>query len=185
MAKYYNKMQVDPTQVFLRREIDGYVYIPDDSGNFNLSSQEGIAFSTIMVEGSTQITSGPFGAGSSGSVTLSSTSRGSTSQIPPVFRSVVAARKSPNSFNLKIVLSKMHKGPSGKSHFDAISQTYMEITEKNARVSDIKEYVQRCWEDQGDLAIVTSDGLCLEDCDGTRGQLKACQLIKILIVISV
>ena len=80
------------------------------------------------------------------------------------FCSVVAPRKGA-TFNL----AKMERGPSGKCHFHMMNQTFMELTEKNARVSDITEYIQNCWGEQEEHIIVIADGLRAEDCDCTRG----------------
>ena len=155
------------------------MYIPDDNGNFTLAAEEGITFSTIVVEGSPVQKAPVF---SHSPMTLSSNVLGSggshsgssgtkSGQIPPAFRSITARRTGSNfSFNLKIVLAKMSRGPSDKCHLKSISQTFMDLTEKNARLSDILDYVNACWDDQGELSIVTSDGLCLEDSEGTRGQ---------------
>ena len=149
------------------------MYLPDDNGDFNLNSQEDITFSTLVVEG-------PSPQALESSVVQSPTTLSSavpyrhlshpshSGVVPPVFRSVVAPRKGA-TFNLKVLLAKMERGPSGKCHFHMMNQTFMELTEKNARVSDITEYIQNCWGEQEELIIVTSDGLRVEDCDGTRG----------------
>ena len=142
--------------------------------DFNLVSHDRLlTFSTICVEGPefatphSTLTSRP-------STSLSSTSWRPSGPVPPVFRSIVSSRKgSAASVNLTLIYASMERGPLGKPHFVPLSQTYLEVTEKTARVSDIADHVQNSWgEDVGgdELVLVTADGLRLEDSEGTRGQ---------------
>ena len=44
-------MQVDPSTVWLRDDMQGKAYIPDDSGNFNISEEDLLPYEILFVEG--------------------------------------------------------------------------------------------------------------------------------------
>ena len=89
------------------------------------------------------------------------------SQTPPVFRSITSRKGGPTVL-LKVLLAQMKRGQTGKNHFYTRCQTFLDINERNTRVS---EQVQARWgaESRDQLVLVTGDGLQIKDCEGTRG----------------
>lgn len=133
----------------------GNPYFPNSDGTFsNLPP-----YAVLRVDG----TRVPSSSGRGSSLTLSSTPASSSSSLP-AFRSVVA--KKTNSFSLKIVRANMHRRPSGKPDFQALSQTHVELVEATANLEYIMTIVERKWPDH---IIVTSDGLALDDSPSTQG----------------
>ena len=59
---------------------------------------------------------------------------------------------------------------SGKVEFTHEAQMHMDVSEPNANVVHITKEVQQGWGER--YMIVTSDGLELEDCEGTQGEQK-------------
>ena len=62
---------------------------------------------------------------------------------PPSFRSVVAAKRSPAVFTLKIVKAQMQRLGRGKVSFNAINQMNIELQEETANLDGLKTCYQR------------------------------------------
>ena len=166
---------VSVSEVWLKDDITGKVYFPEEHGSFHLADIEG--YPTLTVEGPdmSQSTSlprrgNPFLRATSSTVS-STLSAGSSGSSPgaPIFRSVVAPRKG-STLCVKIVKAKVKKGGNRKKpEFLPISQTYVEVTESTATLDHILNMVKRRWGDQ--YVLVTSDCIQLEDSPATQGLL--------------
>ena len=100
------------------------------------------------------------------SLNASSSSALPSASSPPLFRSVIASRKSPSSFNLKVVKAEMKRN-GRKIEFKPKQQTFIEIVETTANVEHILGVVRRRW--GPDYVMVTQDGLEVEDAPATQG----------------
>ena len=123
-----------------------------------------MSFATLIVEGPSQ---GPGPV--TGRHTLSSLppSASGSSMTPPSFRSVVAAKRSPAVFTLKIVKAQMQRLGRGKVSFNAINQMNIELQEETANLDFILAAIQKQWGTE--YTLVTNDGLELDNSPATRG----------------
>lgn len=166
-------LQVNPSEAWLRDEVDGTVYLPQPDGNFNLQEAGVPSYASLIVEGPSAQhprTNLPPASRSNSAATmsLSSTPGPSTSTqglSSPSFRSVIAAKRGP-SFNLKIIKAKMIR-TGKKVEFKPVHQTFIELVEATANVDHILGVVQRKW--GANFILVTQDGLRLEEAPGTQG----------------
>lgn len=174
-------LQVNPSEAWLRDDVHGSVYLPQPDGSFNLQEAGVSSYASLTVEGPSALqlprTSLPparssLGAGTGGTMSLSSTPGPSTSAqgSSTPFRSVIAPKRSP-SFNLKIIKAKMIKN-GRKVEFKPVHQTLIELVETTANVDHILGVVQRKWDTN--FILVTQDGLKLEDAPGTQGTYVTC-----------
>ena len=101
-------LQVNPSEAWLRDDVDGSVYFPQPDGNFNLQEAEVSLYASLIVEGPSALqlphTNLPTLSRSS-SVAMSALSSTpaagpSTNAQASNFRSVIASKRAP-SFNLK------------------------------------------------------------------------------------
>ena len=90
-----------------------------------------------------------------------------TSSLPPAFRSVVKASKSPST-SVKIIKATMETTTSGKVHFNQEAQVHFDVTESTANVDHLLKEVQQVWGEG--YVLVTINDLRLEDSEGTRGE---------------
>ena len=128
------------------------------------------ARSTLVVEGLTTV--------STGRATMSSvqpstpwagqsfsSAQGSSSvipgNIPPYFRSVVAAKKQLVHL-VKIMKAKMTAGKGSKPKFSLTEQTYLELTYTTSTVAHVCEQVQKQWGSK--YTVVSNERLEIEDC---------------------
>lgn len=77
-----------------------------------------------------------------------------------LFQSVIASRKTPSAFNLKVIKAQMVRN-GRKVEFKGKNQTFIGIVEITANVEYILKVVERRW--GPDNILVTQDGLQLED----------------------
>lgn len=172
---------MNPSEVWLRGEIDGAAYFPFQNGNFDLQSQGVSLYATLIVEGPTVTISTPTRnnlprsqlQGTSSMMSLSSTP-GNQSSIPlhfsapstsSSFQSMIATKRIP-SFSLKVIKADVHR-IGKKIEFQPQSQTFIELVDSTANVEHILGVVQRRW--GSDYALVTQDGLQLEESPATQG----------------
>ena len=73
------------------------------------------------------------------------------------------------STNVKIVQASVKRLSSGKMEFTAQNQTFVDVTETTANLHYVSSAIQRKWGPE--YALVTSDGLKLDDSSGTQGML--------------
>ena len=150
--------------MWLRAESGNRAYFPDASGSsFELPTDVAWEVRSLVVEGqplkAAASTSGP---------TIATPSTGAS--IPGPSRTpFTATKKFSSSVNVKLVQAVMSRQPSGKPSFNRLGQTFVDVTEATANVTYIKLVIQQKW--GHDYALVTADGLELEDCSGTQGQL--------------
>lgn len=83
-------LQVDARRVWLRKELDGKPFFPDQNGNFHLNRESSLRYCSMVVEGpylnkGAPSTSYHFGRGLSQPITVSTSQSRS---MPPVFRPV-------------------------------------------------------------------------------------------------
>ena len=180
---------MNPSEVWLRDEIDGAAYFPLQDGNFDLQSQGVSRYATLIVEGPT-VTSTPARnnlprsqplQGTSSMMSLSSTP-GSQSSIPlhstaastsSSFQSVIAPKRVP-SFSLKVIKADMHR-IGKKIEFQPQNQTFIELVDSTANVEHILGVVQRRW--GSEYTLVTQDGLQLEESPATQGSYIASSVV--------
>ena len=170
--------QVKADEAWLKDEIAGSAYLPQQDGTFDL--RDLAPYTTLTVEGPSAVPvsiaqSGPnvFHSTSAPSQTVSSTPMGSsllglpaTSTVtPPSFRSVLASRRLP-SFSLKILKAMIRRG-RGKADFAPSSQTYIELVDTTANLEHIMGVIRNRW--GSEYVLVTNDGLELEDSPATQG----------------
>ena len=84
-----------------------------------------------------------------------------------------------DSFTLKIIQASVVHGQNSKISFVNHGQMFTTVVESTALISYLSSMIQEKW-GEGYL-LVTSDGLRLEDSDGTRGMYKPIHSIGILI----
>lgn len=166
--------QVNPSEVWLRDEIDETAYFPQQDGSFNLLGAGISSYTHLIVEGRRNLDPPriPGSAAVAGSMSLSSTPASSAAtltargrQSSSGFRFVIAPKRAP-SFNLKVIKAKMFK--SGKKiDFQPIHQTFIELVDSTANVEHILAIIRRRW--GPDYMLVTQDGLPLEDAPATQG----------------
>ena len=168
---------MNPSEVWLRDEIDGAAYFPLQNGNFDLSSQGVSRYATLIVEGPTVPVSTPARNNlprnhlQGPSVSLSSTP-GTHSSTPlhsfsapntsSSFQSVIAPRRVP-SFSLKVIKADVHR-IGKKIDFQPQSQIFIDLVDSTANVDGV---VQCRW--GSDYILVTQDGLQLEESPATQG----------------
>ena len=185
---------MNPSDCYLRDEIDETTYFPRQDGTFNLLEEGLTPYSTLRVEGrsldsvggtSSRLTglstTGGTNNGASYSLSLSSTpmsaasagrSSGpgvSSSPLPTNFRSVMAPKRV-QTFSLKLIKAKMCRigvGRCRKFEFQPVSQTFIELIEATANVDHILAIIRRRW--GPDYILVTQDGLQIEDSPATQG----------------
>jgi len=169
---------VNPTEAWLRDEVDGTAYFPQADGNFHLEEARLPPYATLMVEGSIMPRSNLPRSNTYGTAltstppphSLSPNLNTPTSSNPvysSAFRSVQAAKKAP-TFTLKIIKSMHMMTTSGKKpEFLSQQQTFIEINESTANVEHILGVVRGRW-GQGYI-LVTQDGLTLEESPATQG----------------
>ena len=90
-----------------------------------------------------------------------------------VQRPIFSSRKGSNltdSFTLKIIQAGVVHGQNNKISFVNHSQMFTTIVESTATVPYLSSMIQDKWGEG--YVLVTSDGLRLEDSDGTRGMYK-------------
>ena len=184
---------MDPSGVYLKDSIDdSMMYFPRENGEFNLSEDGVLPYSTLKVEGSnfvgsrtptrttptansilTQSSSTSNTSGSSTPI-ASSTSYHGTS-----FRPVLARRPVP-SYTIKVVQANMSKGR--KVIFETLDQRHIHLTESTANVDSVMSTIQQAW--GLDHIVVTSDGLRIDNSPATRGILTCtvCGLVYYLII---
>ena len=158
----------------------GLPIFPRPDGNFHLQESGVLSFAALVVEGSTVPTRSNLPArtasygnalsstpsGPANAATNSSAASLSFTSSPPLFRLVVAPRRTSPSFNLKVVKAEIiRKGR--KIEFKGKQQTFIEIVDSTANVEHISGVVRRRW--GSDYVIVTQDGLELEDAPATQG----------------
>ena len=68
---------------------------------------------------------------------------------------------------MKIVQASIRRLPSGKTEFIPQNQTFVDVTEATANLHYVSSAVQHKWGQ--DYALVTSDGLKVDDSSGTKG----------------
>ena len=154
----YTRLQVSPSEAWLRDDIDGTAYFPRPDGNFHLQESGVLSFATLVVEGSTVPTRANLPArtasygnalsstpsGPANAATNSSAASLSFTSSPPLFRSVVVPRRTSPSFNLKVVKAEIiRKGR--KIEFKGKQQTFIEIVDSTANVEHISGVVRRRW----------------------------------------
>ena len=150
--------------MWLRAESGNRAYFPDASGSsFELPTDVAWEVRSLVVEGqplkAAASTSGP---------TIATPSTGAS--IPGPSRTpFTATKKFSSSVNVKLVQAVMSRQPSGKPNFNTLGQTFVDVTEATANVTYIKLVIQQKW--GHNYTLVTADGLELEDCSGTQGQL--------------
>ena len=177
---------MNPSEVWLRDEIDGAAYFPLQNGNFDLLSQGASRYATLVVEGPTVPVSTPARNNlprnqlQGASMSLSSTP-GNHSGTPlhfsapstsSSFQSVIAPRRVP-SFSLKVIKANMHR-IGKKVEFQPHSQTFIELVDSTANVEHILGVIQRRW--GSDYILVTQDGLQLEESPATQGNCIALEI---------
>ena len=79
-----------------------------------------------------------------------------------------SARKPSQSVTIKIVQAKMRCLSNGKIEFTNVDQTFVDITETTANVNHLNFIIQRKW--GTNHALVTADGLKIDDCSATQGK---------------
>lgn len=153
--------------------IDGAVYLPDESGRFDLSDVT--LHCTLIVEG---ITSGiarsdssslQHGSGSTPAVQAAAAIGSSSVSVmtpPPLFRSVVTPKRIP-SVTMKLMQAEL-RFKKNKPEFKSIKQLHVQITESTANVGSITEEVQNQLKVPG-YRIVGTEGFEIFDCPATRG----------------
>ena len=184
---------MDPSGVYLKDSIDdSMMYFPRENGEFKLSEDGVLPYSTLQVEGlnfvgsrtptrttptaNSILTQSSSTSNPSGSSTPigSSTSYHGTS-----FRPVLARRPVP-SHTIKVVQAKMNKGR--KITFETLDQLHIHLTESTANVDSVVSTIQQAW--GSDHIIVTSDGLRIDNSPATRGILicTVCSLVYYFII---
>ena len=154
---------MNPSDCYLRDEIDETTYFPQQDRTFNLLEEGLIPYSTLRVEGrsldcvgrtsrrltSLSTTGGTNGASHSlslSSMPMSAASAGrsggpgvSSSPLPNNFRSVMAPKRV-QTFSLKLIKAKMCRiglGRCRKFKFQPVSQTFIKLIEATANVDHI------------------------------------------------
>ena len=164
-----------PSEVWLRAEIDNRAFYPDELGHFNLQEMSLLFGSVLSVEGPN------LPPGVAPSVTVSSTAQSSgigasasynSAPPPPAFRSVVPKHSSSKgpTVSVKVIRATMESFRAGKTEFSQEAQMHIDISESTANVEHVTKEVQQRWGEK--YIIVTADGLQLEDCEGTQGNLS-------------
>ena len=163
---------MNPSEVWLRDEIDGAAYFPLQNGEFDLQGQGVSRFATLTVEGPTLPISTSSRNNLPRPMSLSSTTPpGNQSASTPLssagssFQSVIAAKRAP-SFSLKVIKADMHR-IGKKIEFQPQNQTFIELVDSTANVEHILGVVQRRWGSY--YTLVTQDGLKLEESPATQG----------------
>lgn len=166
---------MNPSEVWLRDEIDGAAYFPLQNGNFDLQSQGVSRYATLIVEGpNVPVSTTPARNNlprsqllGQSSMSLSSTpgNQSSTPSTSSSFQSVIAPKRVP-SFSLKVIKAGVHR-IGKKIEFQPHSQTFIELVDSVANVDHILGVVQRRW--GSDYTLVTQDGLQLEESPATQG----------------
>ena len=82
-------------------------------------------------------------------------------------RSVIPKQSGPK-YSLKVMKARM-KMAGKRVTFEKGEVTYVEIRESSANVEYVSREVQLLWGDE--YRILTSDGMVVKDCSGTRGML--------------
>ena len=179
--------QVNPSETYLRDEIDGTTYFPLQDGSFNLLEEGVMPYATLLVEGrsldatvrNNHSTANTSGASTNHSLSLSSTpisaatvgrspggvQSASLSGPAAIFRSVIASKRV-QTFNLKLVKARMSR-IGRKTEFQPLHQTFIELIDTTANVEHILAIARRQW--GLDYILVTQDGLQIEDSPATQG----------------
>ena len=71
--------------------------------------------------------------------------------------------------SVKVIKATMECLRTGKVEFLQEEQMHIDVSESNANVQFVTNEMQRRW--GNNYVIVTTDGLELEDCEGTKGKL--------------
>jgi len=160
---------VQPTDAYLREDLaEGYdaggaVYFPDGAGNFHLPE---VIYCTLIVEGTTAI--GFARRNDSSPVASPGTVAVASMPPPPLFKSVVAAKKQP-SITIKIIQARLSY-KKNKPEFFVVNHHFISITESTANVQSICEALRKmCGED---YTVVTKEGFEIIDSLATRGIVK-------------
>ena len=180
---------MQPTDTWLRQDypdgISGAVYLPDESGQFDLSDLT--LHCTLIVVGVTisagfarsdssstpQRASASLIQGATTSATAISNSSVSavTTPPPPFFRSVVASKKILCSATIKIMQARL-RFKKNRPDFQCFNQLHVQITESTATVKAISEAVQNQLGLNYTVTIVTTEGFEILDSPATRGMNK-------------
>lgn len=155
--------QLDPSSVWLQEEFGNRAYFPDATGgSFDLPSEIGLTVPSMVVQGQPCQSSMAHVPTVVTPATLSSSSSFGPSSRPPFI-----ARKSMPSVSVKVVQATMTRLASGKSSFNKVGQTFLDVTDATANVSYVKHIIRQRW--GAEYTLVTLDGLELEDSSGTQG----------------
>uniref|UniRef100_A0A1X7UYK0 RING-type domain-containing protein n=1 Tax=Amphimedon queenslandica TaxID=400682 RepID=A0A1X7UYK0_AMPQE len=93
----------------------------------------------------------------------------SSNSVPAVTpsRPIITAKKTNDCATVKIIQASMKRLSTGKAEFAHQAQTFIDIRDDTANVTYPTSMVHRKW--GNDYVIVTTDGLPIEDCSGTKG----------------
>jgi hypothetical protein len=162
---------LDLATVWLKDENGYKAFFPDtNNAHFHLTSDVGLLISNLIVEGNPIQEVGTASSQSLGVFPQQNNScRGSVKRL--------SLDQSP-ACNVKVLQAKMKKSTSGRPEFKINQQTFIEINETTANVEFLKAFIRAKWGNE--QTLVTSDGLEINDCPGTRGKI-VCYLIVILI----
>lgn len=168
MAFNVSTLQVNPSDVWLRDECDGSVYLPEQNGDFKFEQLR--PYTTLMVEGPTISPGFNMRAGFSstpGRSQQANTHMQSSLPPAPMFRSVIASKKI--TFSLKVLKARMILTRKGKKpDFETIGQMYVDLTDSTANITHVRGKVQEQW--GAEYTIVSTEGLEIEDSSATQGQ---------------
>ena len=170
---------VNPTEVWLRDDLDNTLFLPEDDGTF---TQVEAGSSVLVVEGpSLTATSRASGFSSRPSSTTLSSLPSTSSLPPPSFRSVIAPKRCP-SFTLKILKACVIM-KNGRRKLDVgcdAKQTFIELVESTANLEHILPIVQKRWGPE--YRIVTNDAIELEDSPATQGKINDIVIVALLFI---
>ena len=168
--------------MFLKEDGGHRAFFPDSNGrSFRFTSDVGVTALSFVVEGTSSTpepsenvviaTPTPLPGHSSGCFRPYQAQR-------PIFSSRKASNLA-DSFTLKIIQASVVHGQNNKISFVNHGQMFTTVVESTATVPYLSSMIQEKW-GKG-YVLVTSDGLRLEDSDGTRGMYKPIHSIKVLI----
>ena len=174
--------QIDLNTLFLRESGGPRAFFPDSANrSFRFTSDVGTSVLSFNVEGTSaeRNSISESVALATPSISQSSGPSGYVSPYPShqPSRPIFSAKKitSDSSFTLKIIQARVIYGSNSKLSFVNSGQMFTSISESTATVPYLSTVIQDKWGEG--YVLVTSDGLKVEDSDGTRGIFSLCLLI--------
>lgn len=101
---------------------------------------------------------------------VSTPSRPGSSAGPSHTGGTPAYRRPTVTCNIKVVKARLKRLPSGRPDFTPLGQLFIDLTDNSANVDHVLAAVQRHW--GVNQALVTADGLKIEDSSGTQGKIQ-------------